>query len=102
MKVLTRREVIALSEHKGNPCVSIYMSTPLPAEPRKSQISFKSVLGEAQESLVSRGLKPQEVEKLVEPAKKLLSNPIFWENQSKALSVFLSEGYSGIYRVPID
>lgn len=102
MKVLTRRELIALSEHKGDPCVSIYMPTPLPAEPRKSQISFKSVIGEAQESLVSRGLKPQEVEKLVEPARKLLSNSIFWENQSKALAVFLSEGYSGIYRVPID
>jgi hypothetical protein len=102
MRLLTRSELIALSEHQKAPSVSIYMPTPLPAEPRKSQIAFKSVLGEVQDELLGRGLKEQEVEDLLEPAKKLLSNSMFWENQSKALAVFLSEGYERIYRIPLE
>jgi hypothetical protein len=101
MNILTRDEVLTLTDHAEGPCISIYMANPVPQDPKKSQIRFKTLLKEAESRLEGTQLRPQQKEEITEPARALLSDSMFWEKQSAGLAVFLAPGFSRIYRLPM-
>lgn len=101
MNVFTRDEVFALTEHTESPAISLYMTNPAPPDPKKSQIRFKTLLKEAEERLENSPLRPQKKKALLEPARALLADSMFWERQSTGLAVFLAPEFSRIYRLPI-
>jgi hypothetical protein len=101
MHVMTRDEVFTLTEHAGVLSISLYMANPVPQDPKKSQIRFKSLLKEVESRLEDSPLRPQQKEGIIEPARALLSDSMFWERQSAGLAVFLAPGFSRIYRLPM-
>lgn len=101
MNVFTRDEVFALTEHTESPAISLYMTNPAPPDPKKSQIRFKTLLKEAEERLENSTLRPQKKKALLEPARALLADSMFWERQSTGLAVFLAPEFSRIYLLPI-
>lgn len=101
MNVLTRDEVFTLTEHVEGPSISVYMANPAPQDPKKSQIRFKTLLKEAENRLEGSPLRPQQKEELLEPARSLLSDSMFWERQSAGLAAFLAPGLSRVYRLPM-
>jgi len=59
----------------------------------KDRILFKNLLKEAQECLVTRGMRPAEAKNFLAPALKLLKDSLFWEYQGNGLALFLSSSF---------
>ena len=101
MRLLTRQELRTLVEQRGEACVSIYMPTHRAgAEIQQDPIRLKNLLREAEETLVTRGLRSPEAGELLEPAQKLLDDYEFWQHQSDGLAIFLTSQSSRAYRLP--
>jgi hypothetical protein len=72
------------------------------AEIQQDPIRLKNLLGEAEGHLIAQSLRIPEAQKLLEPAKKLLQDGLFWQHQSDGLALFLSPGVLRYYRLPFD
>lgn len=83
-------------------CVSIYMPTHR-AGPgiQQDPIRLKNLLGEATVRLRRDGLGLVDTTTLLEPARKLLDDGLFWRYQSDGLALFLSTNFFRLYRVPV-
>lgn len=102
MNVFTRNELKTLMEKTEGPCVSIFMPTLRGgAQSQQNPIRFKNMLREAEERLVTAGLRPPEARELLEPAQKLLQDGPFWR-QSNGIALFLSPKTYRYYRLPFD
>jgi len=102
MDLLPREELEKLVERHGGPCVSIFLPTHRAGmETQQDPIRLKNLLGEAREDLLSRGLRSTEVDQILEPARELLVDDVFWRHQSDGLAVFLSRGDFRSYRLPL-
>ncbi len=100
---LGKKEIRRLAQREGDSLVSIFV----PAfqsgnQTEQNPIRFENQLNKAEDVLQKRGLRKEEAEKALKPAKDLLSNPEFWEHQNKGLAVFLSPGFFEYYRIPIE
>ena len=101
MNVLRKADIEKLmSSHEG-PCVSVFMPTHRGAsESRQDQIRFKNLLREAEESLLQSGLRPPQVNELLEPAQRLLKDASFWKQQIDGLALFLCQDMFQYLRFP--
>ena len=101
MKIFTREELRTLTAAAQAPCVSIYMPTHrLPTENQQDRTRLKNLIRQAQESLPAYGLRPAEVESLLEPATKLLEAIPFWKDKRDGLALFISPGRFRLYQLP--
>jgi hypothetical protein len=101
MRLLTRRELRALSEERGDACVSLYIATHRAgAEIQQDPIRLKNLLKEAEATLITMGLRSPDAGELLEPAQALLEDHEFWQHQSDGLALFLSPGSFRGYRLP--
>jgi hypothetical protein len=84
------------------PYVSIFMPTHHKGKEsvREDPVRFKNQLNEAEEKLMSLGLRRPDVQELLQPAQELLSNINFWEHQSAGLAVFIAPDRFETYSVP--
>ena len=102
MNVFTRNELKTLMEKSEGPCVSIFMPTLRGGvQSQQNPIRFKNMLREAEERLISAGLRSSEAKELLEPAQKLLLDGSFWR-QSNGIALFLSRKKYRYYRLPFD
>jgi hypothetical protein len=103
MDRINRGEVeLLLKQCEKGPCVSIFMPTKKGRERAgENSTRFKSLVGVADNQLESRGITSQEREKLLEPAKKLIGDTLFWANQSEGIACFFSPGFYRYFRLPI-
>ena len=68
MNLLSRDELKSLMQKKETPCVSIYMPTYRTApETKQNPLRLKNLIREAEERLISSGLRPPEARKLLKP-----------------------------------
>lgn len=101
MDVLKQKDLKQLIETSGEWCVSLYMPTHRTGrEQQQDPIRFKNLVARAQEKLLESGLRRPEVQALLRPAERLLTDRVFWRHQSDGLAVFLSPGSSQKYRLP--
>ncbi len=70
-------------------------------ETQQDPIRLKNLLGEAEKRLSNQGFGPRDVQKMLEPASKLLPAAYFWQHQSDGLAIFLSGNSTHIYRLPL-
>ena len=103
MDILTRAELEQLM-HTDQPwCVSIYLPTHhTGADTQQDPIRLKNLLKEAENSLTARGVSTRDVQKMLEPANKLLQESHFWQHQSDGLAIFLSSDRLRSYRLPLN
>ena len=103
MSFLSRSEIEQLAEKRGGWCVSIFMPAHRAGtEIQQDPIRLKNLLGQAQERLVTAGLRSPEAQTLLEPAQGLISRPEFWRHQSDGLALFLSSKSFWSYRLPFN
>ncbi|MDO9532671.1 MAG: hypothetical protein Q7O12_11165 [Deltaproteobacteria bacterium] len=101
MKIFTRDELRTLTASPQAPCVSIYMPTHrLPTENQQDRTRLKNLIRQAQESLLTQGLRPAAAESLLEPATKLLGTISFWKDKRDGLALFISAGMFRLYQLP--
>jgi hypothetical protein len=106
MDVVTREDLKDLVEVQGGPCVSIYQPAHRAAPDTRpyapqDTIRFKNLVREAERRLADSGLRPREVQGLLEPARTLLADPTFWQYQAEGLAVFVAPGLIRTFRVPM-
>ncbi|MGW8317992.1 MAG: baeRF7 domain-containing protein [Candidatus Promineifilaceae bacterium] len=93
--------------HQAEACVSIFLPTErFGRETDENRIRLKNLLAQTREQLSSPGvvsveLRRPEINHLLEPARDLLDDRPFWENQNRGLALFLSTDIAEIYRVPL-
>jgi hypothetical protein len=103
MDILTRAEVEQLMREEQQWCVSIYMPTHRTGpETQQDPIRLKNLLGEAERLLSARGVGTRDVQKILEPANKLLQDSYFWHHQSDGVAIFLSPNRGRRYRLPLN
>jgi len=102
MDLLPRGELEKLVEERGGPCVSIFLPTHRGGtQTQQDPIRLKNLLGEVREDLLAKGLRSTEVDQILEPARELLADNVFWRHQSDGLAVFLSRDDFHFYRLPL-
>lgn len=99
---LNQDEIRKLTQRPGGWCVSLYM--PMGSNFLKAgqnRIRFKNLLREAGEHLRRLGVRSPEVKRLMEPARALLKEKLFWGEQGKGLAAYLAEDLFVTYRLPL-
>jgi hypothetical protein len=104
MDIFSKDELRTLVDEQTPGClsVSLYMSTQRPgsAEVQQNPVRLKKLLREAQERLVSAGLKKTEAEAYLQNASTLLEDSFFWMDMSDGLAIFLSRDSFRYYKLP--
>lgn len=103
MDRLDKQDLELLMQYSGNnPCISIYMPTLKGREKAKENITrFKSLVKKAEEQLSSMGLSPEDRKKMMDPAKKIISESVYWASQSEGFAFFISNNFHRHYRLPL-
>nr|WP_290665698.1 hypothetical protein [Ardenticatena sp.] len=101
MAYLTRDQLRSLMEYRAPSCVTIYMPTSgVGPETQKFPIHLKNLLTEAQERLIGRGLRAPEAEALLQPARTVLDDRLFWQNTSRTLAMFVGPDVFETFHLP--
>ncbi|NLE01652.1 MAG: hypothetical protein GX640_17445 [Fibrobacter sp.] len=92
------RELISV--HYEN-CVSLYMpSFRTGSETQQNPIRFKNLIDNAEESLISRGIRASDASIFMAPVRRILQNPTFWTHQAEGLAAFIAPGTMKTFRLP--
>ena len=101
MDIFTNKDIEQLMKLQDGLCCSIYMPTHKSgSEVKQNTILYKNLLSEAEIKFAEAGVKKQVTEAILEPAKKLIDDNQFWQNQSNGLAVFISAKDFFYFRVP--
>lgn len=97
-----RREFDELAQLQASMCVSLYLPTHR-AGPGVEQdpIRFRNLLAAAERELSELDWRRGDIEELLEPAERLLSNRDWWSHQAAGLAVFIAPGAFRAFRAPI-
>jgi len=102
MDVVTKNDLELLTRERTGMCVSLYLRTQVTgSEVLQDPVSFNAMLTGVQQELVAQGMSAPEARNFIRPARALGSDQAFWQVQSKGLAVFLADGFSRTYRLPI-
>jgi hypothetical protein len=102
MNLLSIDELTALAEKPEGACVSIFMPTyRMSTETLQNPIRFKNLMQQAEEKLVTGGLRGQAARDLLEPARKL-DDYQFWQHQSDGVAIFISTNVFRYYCLPLN
>ncbi|MGM0546660.1 MAG: hypothetical protein ACQEST_08055 [Bacteroidota bacterium] len=99
--MITHENILNLAQKESDNCVSIYLPTHKAGEEvQQDPIRLKNLLTEAVSQLKNRDLKQNTIDELLEDARKLLDQPLFWQHNDKGLALFISEEDFEYYRIP--
>lgn len=102
MQLISQNEIQSLLRKDGGFCVSIFLPTVRVGDTQQNKIRFKNLLRTAEKRLEEHGIRGSEAAAILEPARKLLDDPAWWEHQEDGLAVFLAQDVFQSFRLPID
>ena len=92
----------ALMEGRAEPSVSILMPTRRAAvRIDEDQLRLKNLIKEAESRLGARGVRSADARDILEPARAMLSDALFWRRQENGLALFAAPGVFQTHRVPL-
>jgi len=101
MDILNPTDLHALIGVTDTWCISLYMPTHrIGREQQQDPVRLRNILTAAEKKLSDCGLRQPEIQELFRPAEVLIPEKDFWQHQSDGLAIFLSSGFSQIYRLP--
>lgn len=100
---LSREQLNTLLEHRASHCVSLFIPTARSGVAvEQAPIVLKNLLGDVERDLRLRGLKPYESDALLQPARELLADSLFWQHQEEGLALFIDGSGMELYPVPLE
>ncbi|MGI9576888.1 MAG: hypothetical protein ACR2OH_01665 [Microthrixaceae bacterium] len=98
--LLTNSELRSLATQQHPHCVSMYLPTHRAGpEVQQDPIRLKNLIASARDELVDLGLRREEAEEFLAPAKALLSDSDFWAHGERGLAVLVGPDGVHIYRL---
>lgn len=103
MDIITNAQLRELVAAGTPPCVSLYLPTHRQGrDTRQDSVRLKNLLRTAEERLVqNRGMRGTEARDLLEPARALIDDLEFWQNNDTGLALFLAPGFFRMYKLPV-
>lgn len=99
--MVSEKKVQELLNSNGNPLITITLPTHKKGEEvKQNPIRYKNLLTKVTDTLTERGMKENEIEKLLKPAADLVNKPLFWSHQDEGLAVYLSPNVFETYKLP--
>ncbi len=103
MDTLRIKDIKTLIEKTNDVCLSIYMPTfKAGKEVEQNQIRYKNLVRRAEEQLREHGLRPDDVEDILNPVRAFVDDSIYWKFQSTGLALFRSKNDFYSYRLPLE
>jgi hypothetical protein len=103
MELVTYAQLRKLLETGAEPCVSIFMPTHRQGrDTRQDPTHLKNLLREAEDKLVTQGMRGTEARDLLEPARLLLDDPNFWQFNDQGLAIYIGKGIFRAYKLPVE
>ncbi len=100
MAIISKDDLTMLIGASGDQAVSIYMPTQRSGDIQQNPIRFKNILDKAEVKLVENGMRAPSARLMLEPARRLLQDVFFWQQQSDGLTAFILPGSFRVYRLP--
>ncbi|WFA09472.1 hypothetical protein [Tissierella sp. Yu-01] len=102
MDILTVQDLQELINKDSKLFISIYLPTySSGVDIRQNHIKFKQLLREAEAELYNMGMTKKDIEGFLEPAKILITETKFWQEQGDGLAFFIHSDGIKHYRLPI-
>lgn len=103
MDMICLNDIKALIQKKDGICASIFMPTHRSGgENPQDPIRLKNLVRQAEEKMVTKGMRPAEARSMLAPIENLFNNNLFWRQQSMGLALFIQSGMFFYYRLPIE
>jgi hypothetical protein len=100
MAIFSRKELVDLMGRPRQKAVTIYMPTHPVREKEQDPIRLKNLIGEAERGMIAAGARRPEAEGVLEPARRMVDDALFWRHRGRGLAVFASQDYFTYYRTP--
>ncbi len=101
--MVTEKMIKKLIQKNGQRKVTITLPTEkIGNERQQNPIRFKNLLSRATEQLVQKGMKEDEADLYLKPAKELLGQPLFWSKMEHGMVVYLASDYFEVFKIPYD
>lgn len=105
MPILSKEQFQNLAKFSNNPCVSIFIPTQRAGKDvleEKDKINLKSQWKKVSETLKDLGHSQDKIDKIGKPVSDIMDDRDFWRHQSDGLALFLADGFSEKYTVPVN
>ena len=100
MRLPGRTDLQQLLDCPDDIAVSIYMPTQRTGDVEQGAIRLKNLVREAEEKLQVMGLRQPDATQLMERARALVDDTLFWHHQSDGLALFVSAHTFTYFRLP--
>jgi hypothetical protein len=102
MDVICSNDIKRIIQRDGGAHVSIFMPTHhRGGVDQQDPVRLRNLLRTAEQKLVAKGMRAAEARAMLKPAEGLLTDNLFWRQQSDGLALFIDSGMYLYYRVPI-
>ncbi|MCB0115694.1 MAG: hypothetical protein KDD84_16455 [Caldilineaceae bacterium] len=99
---LSKHRLKELLQTNQRPCVSIYMPTHRKGDQtQQDPIRLRNLLDSAAQQLQDADLRRPLAAKILDPARRLAADPVYWQHQSDGLAALLNEDSAHIHRLPL-
>lgn len=104
MALITKKEVADLHEINQENCISIFIPTHRAGKKvlqEEDSLFLKNQLKDIKQKLAQNGLNDDSISKMTKPVQDLIDDSSFWREQSDGLAIFLADGISKVFTVPV-
>ncbi|HSH50837.1 MAG TPA: hypothetical protein VK982_03850 [Bacteroidales bacterium] len=104
MPLISKKEIAELHDVNQENCISIFIPTHRAGKKvlqQQDTLALKNQLKEVKNKLAKKGFHANVINKMTAPVQELIDNTSFWREQSDGLAIFIADGFSKIYTLPI-
>ncbi len=104
MPIITKKELAELSDVNQENCISIFIPTHRAGKKvlqGEDTLVLKNQLKEVNNKLAKKGFPAGDIKKMMAPVQQLIDNTSFWREQSDGLAIFIADGFSKVYTLPV-
>lgn len=104
MALITKKEIADLHDVNQENCISIFIPTHRAGKKvlqKEDTLALKNELKAVKNKLDGKGIHTIDIQEMTPPVQRLIDDPLFWREQSDGLAVFIADGFSKEYTLPV-